>query len=112
MCLPAGGHMGAAPTKITRIPKPLNALTPLLVIVRKTPMAAPNKDSFEGSLKKLEEIVEKLEEADLPLDKSLKLFEEGIKEARFCEKKLTEAEGKVEKLIQENGGLKKVEFES
>ncbi|MDX1386370.1 MAG: exodeoxyribonuclease VII small subunit [bacterium] len=68
-------------------------------------MAAP--DSFEKSLEKLESIVEKLEEPDLSLDKSLKLFEDGIKQARHCEKKLTEAEGKVEKLIQDNDLLKK-----
>ena len=68
------------------------------------------KDSFEKSLKSLEAIVEKLEEPDLPLDKSLKFFEEGIKQARYCEKKLTEAEGKVEKLLQENETLKKEPF--
>ncbi|MCE9625061.1 MAG: exodeoxyribonuclease VII small subunit, partial [Deltaproteobacteria bacterium] len=48
-------------------------------------MSKTEKDSFESSLEKLEEIVEKLEEPDLPLDKSLKLFEDGIKQARFCE---------------------------
>lgn len=74
-------------------------------------MAAP-KENFEKSVKKLEEIVEKMEEEDLPLDKSLKLFEDGIKQARFCEEKLSEAEGKVEKLIQKNGQLKKEPFES
>jgi exodeoxyribonuclease VII small subunit len=73
---------------------------------------AEAKENFEKSLKTLEEIVEKLEEPDLSLDKSLKLFEDGIKEARFCEKKLTEAEGKVEKLIKENDTFKKVDFES
>ena len=73
---------------------------------------AEAKENFEKSLKTLEEIVEKLEEPDLSLDKSLKLFEDGIKEARFCEKKLTEAEGKVEKLIKENDAFKKVDFES
>lgn len=70
-------------------------------------MASKDKESFESSLKKLEEIVEQLEEPDLPLDKSLKLFEEGIKQARFCETRLSEAEGKVEKLIQENEAFKK-----
>jgi exodeoxyribonuclease VII, small subunit len=74
-------------------------------------MANPPKESFETCLNSLEQIVEKLEEPDLPLDKSLKLFEEGIKQARFCEAKLSEAEGKVEKLIQENGAFKKVSFD-
>jgi exodeoxyribonuclease VII small subunit len=71
----------------------------------------PAQDSFEKSLEKLEATVEKLEEPDLPLDKSLKLFEEGIKQARHCEKKLTEAEGKVEKLIRDNNLLKKEPLE-
>jgi exodeoxyribonuclease VII small subunit len=70
-------------------------------------MSKPEKETFESSLQKLEEIVEKLEEPDLPLDKSLKLFEDGIKQARFCEGRLSDAEGKVEKLIQENEAFKK-----
>jgi len=74
-------------------------------------MPKAEKDSFESSLQKLEEIVEQLEEPDLPLDKSLKLFEEGIKQARSCETRLTEAEGKVEKLIQENEAFKKEPLE-
>ncbi len=74
-------------------------------------MAAPSKDSFEACVKNLEEIVEQLEEPDLPLDKSLKLFEEGIRLARFCENKLSEAEGKVEKLMKDNDSFKKEPLE-
>ncbi|MFO1462341.1 MAG: exodeoxyribonuclease VII small subunit [bacterium] len=74
-------------------------------------MAAKEKESFESSLEKLEKIVEQLEEPDLPLDASLKLFEDGIKQARFCEGKLSEAEGKVEKLIQDNEAFKKEPLE-
>jgi exodeoxyribonuclease VII small subunit len=73
-------------------------------------MATP-KESFEKSLEKLEEIVEQLEGEDVPLDKSLKLFEDGIKQVRYCEKKLSEAEGKIEKLTQQNGAMKKEPFE-
>ncbi len=54
------------------------------------------KENFEESLKRLEEITEKLEKGELSLDESLKIFEEGIKLSRFCQKKLTEAEQKVE----------------
>lgn len=68
---------------------------------------AKTAETFENSIQKLEEIVAQLEEPDLPLDKSLQLFEEGIKQARFCEKKLNEAEGRVEKLMAENDSFKK-----
>lgn len=68
---------------------------------------AKTAENFESAIKKLEAIVSELEETDLSLDKSLQLFEEGIKQTRFCEKKLSEAEGKVEKLISENGDFKK-----
>ncbi len=71
-------------------------------------MPDASQDSFEACVKKLEEIVEQLEEPDLPLDKSLKLFEEGIRLARSCETTLSEAQGKVEKLMKENETLKKV----
>lgn len=68
---------------------------------------AKTTENFESAMKKLEAIVAELEEPDLSLDKSLQLFEEGIKQTRFCEKKLSEAEGKVEKLMSENGDFKK-----
>jgi exodeoxyribonuclease VII small subunit len=58
------------------------------------------KDNFENALKRLEEIVQKLEGGELSLDESLKLFEEGIELSRLCTKRLSEAETKVEKLIK------------
>ena len=67
---------------------------------------------FSKDLARLEQIVRKLESPDLDLDEALKLFEEGIKQARSCEKKLSEAEGKVEKLIQENENFYKEDFEA
>ncbi len=62
------------------------------------------KESFEKALKRLEEIVNKLESGDLPLDESLKIFEEGVKLSRFCTKKLDEAERKVEVLLKNKEG--------
>lgn len=59
---------------------------------------------FETALEKLEQIVRKLENGDLTLEESLKAFEEGIGLARGCEKILQEAKGKVEKLVQKEGG--------
>lgn len=58
-------------------------------------------EKFESSLKKLEEIVSKLEKGTLPLDASIKAFEEGVKYASFCAGKLNEAEQKVELLIKQ-----------
>lgn len=63
-----------------------------------------SKESFEKALKRLEEIVNKLESGDLPLDESLKIFEEGVKLSRFCAKKLDEAERKVEVLLKNEKG--------
>lgn len=59
---------------------------------------------FEAALARLEEIVKELESGDLPLDLSLKLFEEGIKLSRLCNKKLEEAERRVEILLKDKNG--------
>ncbi len=56
---------------------------------------------FEGALKELEEIVSKLESEELPLEDSLGLFEKGIKLSKVCSKKLSEAEKKVDLLLDE-----------
>jgi exodeoxyribonuclease VII small subunit len=59
---------------------------------------------FEAALARLEEIVKELETGDLPLDLSLKLFEEGIKLSRLCNKRLEEAERRVEILLKDKNG--------
>ena len=59
---------------------------------------------FEPALARLEEIVQELEQGDLPLEQSLKLFEEGIKLSRICNTRLEEAERKVEILLKDKGG--------
>jgi exodeoxyribonuclease VII small subunit len=61
--------------------------------------------SIEEALKRLEEIVSTLETGKLPLDESLKKFEEGIKLSRLCNRKLAETKQKVEKLIEKNGAV-------
>ena len=60
--------------------------------------------SFETALKQLEEIVQRLEKGELPLEESLKLYEEGIRLSRFCHAKLEEAEGKIELLMKNARG--------
>jgi exodeoxyribonuclease VII small subunit len=59
---------------------------------------------FEDALKQLEEIVQKLEKGELPLEDSLRLYEEGIRLSRLCHGKLEEAEGKVEVLLKNARG--------
>ena len=72
--------------------------------------AAPN---FEVALKRLEEIVKKLESGDLSLDSALELFEEGIKLSRFCHTTLGQAERRVEILLKnESGQIRAVPFET
>ena len=65
------------------------------------------KERFEDALDKLEKIVSKLEEGDIPLEESLKLFEEGIRLSRFCNQRLDEAEKKVEILLKGKNGILK-----
>jgi exodeoxyribonuclease VII small subunit len=68
-------------------------------------------EKFETALKKLEEVVKKLEGGELSLDDSLKAFEEGVKQAAFCSNKLNEAEKRVELLLkQKDGGFAREEF--
>jgi exodeoxyribonuclease VII small subunit len=59
---------------------------------------------FEAALQRLEEIVEELEKGDLPLEQSLKLFEEGIKLSRICTKRLEDAERRVDILLKDKEG--------
>ncbi len=67
---------------------------------------------FEAALARLEKIVKELESGDLPLEQSLKLFEEGTKLARICNKRLEEAERKVEILLKDkNGNIRAEPFE-
>ncbi len=63
---------------------------------------------FEEAMARLETIVSELEKGDLPLDESLKIFEEGIKLSKTCLKMLDEAERKVEILIQDKDGKKRI----
>jgi exodeoxyribonuclease VII small subunit len=70
------------------------------------------KKSFESSLKELEQIVEQLESGDLPLERSLELFEQGVNLSRDCQKRLDEAERRVELLLKNpDGSFAKVSLE-
>jgi len=68
--------------------------------------------SFEEAIKRLEDIVEQLESPELPLEKSIELFEEGMKLSQFCNSKLNEAEKKITQLVKKPAGkVEEVSFE-
>lgn len=67
---------------------------------------------FEDSLERLEKIVNELEKGELPLEKSLALFEEGVQLSNSCRKELDAAEGKIEILLKQNGRLQAAPFVS
>lgn len=76
-------------------------------------MAKKKSDQFEDALKRLQEVVEKLERGDLPLEDAMECFSEGIRLAQFCHKKLEEAENKVQILLKDQqGGWAGAPFES
>ncbi|KRQ86828.1 Exodeoxyribonuclease 7 small subunit [Caloramator mitchellensis] len=60
--------------------------------------------NFEEAIKRLEEIVKKLESDNLSLDESLKLFQEGVQLSDYCNKKLDEAERQINIIIKGNDG--------
>jgi exodeoxyribonuclease VII small subunit len=60
--------------------------------------------NFEGSLAALEKIVRELERGDLPLEKSLELFEQGVRLSRECQERLNQAERRIEILLRDEEG--------
>ena len=63
-----------------------------------------NEPSFEACLERLEKIVQELEHGDQPLERTLELFEEGMKLSASCRRKLEEAENRVEILLKKGDG--------
>lgn len=70
------------------------------------------KKTFEQAMQELEKIVEELEAGDLPLEKAMNKFEEGIQLTRFCTNRLDETEKKINILLQDQqGDIVKQSFE-
>ena len=68
--------------------------------------------TFEAALKRLEEIVDALEEGDTPLDKAMELYEEGLELSRFCGEKLKATELRLKKLSKTiNGQFELTDFD-
>ena len=72
----------------------------------------PPKLDFEAAMRDLEELVERLEQGDLPLEESLTAFERGVMLTRSCQTALKEAEQKVEILLKKAGESTVQEFDS
>jgi exodeoxyribonuclease VII small subunit len=70
----------------------------------KTKKNVAQSQTFESSLAALERTVRELERGELPLEKSLELFEEGVKLSRECQERLNEAERRIEVLLQDDEG--------
>ena len=67
-------------------------------------------ETFEASLDELEKVVKELEAGDLPLERSLELFEKGMALSETCRKQLANAETRVEMLIRKEGKLQPEPF--
>jgi len=67
-------------------------------------MSNSKPKNFESSLEELERIVRELEQGELTLEKSLELFEQGVKLSRECQERLNQAERRIEMLTRDNQG--------
>ena len=72
-------------------------------------MSARRSNDFEKAFQQLEQIVQRLESEELPLDDSLRLFEEGIGLSRFCHQRLEEVEKKIELILADAKGQPRTE---
>ncbi len=73
---------------------------------------AEKKIEFEEGLERLAQIVRQLEAGNTPLDKSLELYEEGVKLVKLCSKAIENAEKKVKILVAKENGLSEEDFDS
>ncbi|KMM37881.1 exodeoxyribonuclease VII small subunit [Guptibacillus hwajinpoensis] len=62
--------------------------------------------TFEEAMQKLEQIVGALEEGNVPLEKAISLFQEGMNLSNICHEKLQSIEGKMDQIVEENGEIK------
>jgi len=67
--------------------------------------------SFEQAMEELEKIVEKLEEGDVPLEKAIHYFQEGMKLSKLCHEKLEKVEKQMDYILKENGQLESFDIQ-
>lgn len=66
---------------------------------------------FEAAMEKLEQIVSRLENGDVPLEQAIELYQEGMRLSRLCSQKLEQVEEKIQLLVEEDGELKVQDWE-
>jgi exodeoxyribonuclease VII small subunit len=76
------------------------------------PAVVPEEDaiSFETAMERLESIVGRLENGDVPLEQAIELFQQGMQLSHLCSKKLEQVEKKIEMLVDDNGSFSKKPF--
>ncbi|MCX4188046.1 exodeoxyribonuclease VII small subunit [Methylophaga sp. OBS4] len=74
-------------------------------------VAKRKKLDYEAAVKELEALVERLEQGDISLEESLKLYERGVLLTRDCQESLQAAEQKVQMLLQQSGQTNMVDFD-
>ncbi|MFD2704316.1 exodeoxyribonuclease VII small subunit [Salibacterium lacus] len=67
--------------------------------------------SFEQAMEKLEKIVEKLEEGDVPLEKAITMYQEGMSLSNTCHEKLQKVENQMDRIVEEDGEIKPLSAE-
>ncbi|MBM7701587.1 exodeoxyribonuclease VII small subunit [Metabacillus iocasae] len=68
-------------------------------------MSDKQQHSFEEAMEQLEEIVDKLEEGDVPLEKAIEQFQKGMELSKFCHDRLQQIEKQMEQILREDGQL-------
>jgi len=76
------------------------------------PLQAGDALSFERALERLEDVVERLEGGELPLEEALAAFEEGVQLSRRCAEQLTVAERRIEVLVEQGDGVEVRPFDA
>lgn len=74
-------------------------------------MSEKKEVTFEEAMKELENIVEKLEEGDVPLEEAISFYKDGMKLSKLCHDKLSHVEEEMEKILKENGELESFQVE-
>jgi exodeoxyribonuclease VII small subunit len=74
-------------------------------------VAKRKKLDYEAAVTELESLVERLEQGDISLEESLKLYESGVLLTRDCQEALQNAEQKVQMLLQQSGQTNLVDFD-